>query len=118
MLIIERILDVLEKKHLKMVDLTRYLHLSTSTTSNWKTKLRNPPADLIVPICEFLDVSTDYLLTGTDKSTSSNDLDVDQEELLSIYSELDNEGKSIVKTTCYTERRRMNSSDDQKQRRA
>lgn len=108
MTIMDRILSILENNNQKMVDLTRFLGLSTSTTSNWKTKNRNPPAEYIAPICEFLGVSPLFLLTGSEnEKVQQPSLDNDQLELLSVYDSLDNEGKTIVKSTCYQEKRRL-----------
>lgn len=107
--IIERILMILEQKNKRMVDLTRYLNLNTSTTSNWKTKVRNPPSEYIYPICEFLEVSTEYLLTGkeTKKEPSSPQLNEDESELLNLFQQLDKRGKTKALNACYDEIDRM-----------
>ena len=68
MSIIERILYTLKERGLSMADLSRFLKINTSTISNWKLYNRNPPAEYIIPICEFLGVSSHYLLTGENES--------------------------------------------------
>ena len=77
-MIIHRILMLLEEKSLTAADLCRAIGINTSTMTNWKNRGTDPPAKLIVPICEFLGVSSDYLLTGKDNSIkgtiSSEDL--------------------------------------------
>lgn len=40
------------------------LGINTSTMTNWKNRGTDPPARYISPICEFLGVSIEYLLTG------------------------------------------------------
>lgn len=51
-----------------MVDLCRYLGINTSTMTNWKQRGTDPPAKYIAPICEFLGVDCELLLTGEKKS--------------------------------------------------
>lgn len=67
-MIIERVLSLLEEKSLKMVDLCRFLDINTSTMTNWKNRKTDPPAKFIFPICEFLGVTCEYLLTGEEKN--------------------------------------------------
>ena len=56
-MIIQRVLSLLDEKSLKAADLCRALDISTSTMTNWKNRGTDPPAKMIVPICEFLGVS-------------------------------------------------------------
>ena len=69
-MIIQRILQLLEEKNLKMADLCRYRDINTSTMTNWKNRGTDPPAKYIFPICEFLSVSCEYILTGTEKQNA------------------------------------------------
>lgn len=64
MKIIERVFMLLEEKGKKAADLARFLNISTSVTSTWKTRGTNPPSEYIAQICEFLDVPIDFLITG------------------------------------------------------
>lgn len=84
-MIIKRILELLESKNLKMADLCRYLDINTSTMTNWKNRNTDPPAKFIFPICEFLGVSCEYVLTGTEKISAFSQEDT---EWLSIIHEL------------------------------
>lgn len=73
-----RVLDLLNKKGLKQKDLASYLGTKPSTVNGWREPNRNPSSDLIVRICEFLGVSVNYLLTGSDAQNvvlSSEDSD-------------------------------------------
>ena len=67
MTISERIVHLLNEKGKKQVELARYMDISQITINSWTTGGRTPGADLIVPICEFLDASIRLLLTGEEK---------------------------------------------------
>lgn len=83
-MIIQRILTLLEEKSLKAADLCRAIGISTSTMTNWKNRGTDPPAKMIIPICEFLGVSCEYLLSGKEKSSFS----VEDAEWLSLIHKL------------------------------
>lgn len=85
-MIIQRILSLLEEKSLKMVDLCRFLEINTSTMTNWKNRGTDPPAKYIFPICEFLNISCEYLLTGKEKQPSV--ISSDDAEWLSLIHQL------------------------------
>lgn len=72
MKISERIFEIMKQKKLRASDLANYLQISPSTISDWKTKGNTPSADLIYKIAKFLDVTTDYLLTGEEVSMDIN----------------------------------------------
>ena len=66
-----RVLSLLNEKGLKQKDLADYLGTKPSTVNGWKESNRNPSSDLIVRICEFLNVSYEFILTGTEKTVYS-----------------------------------------------
>lgn len=86
-MITQRMLDLLDIKSLKMADLCRYLHINTSTMTNWKNRGTDPPAKYIIPICEFLNVSCEYFLTGKEEPASTN-LSIDDAEWLTLIHKL------------------------------
>ena len=47
---------------------------------------RSIPSEYIIPICEFFDISTDYLLTGKEDTSSNIKLDNNEQRLLKMYS--------------------------------
>lgn len=95
MTIIERILNLLDEKGLKMSELCQYIGVGTSTMANWKTRNTDPPAKYIAPICEFLNVSFDYILTGKKNTSSENSDDVNK--ALHYYERLTVEQKDYIK---------------------
>lgn len=94
MSLINDILDILGSKNKRQTDLCSYLGINTSTMTNWKNRNTDPPSKYIIPICEFLDVTPYYLLTGEEKSPSLPD---DELELLKYYKELpDREQQRLI----------------------
>lgn len=84
-----RVLDILSKKGIKQKDLANYLHTGASTINGWKSKNRNPSSDMIIPICEFLEVSCEFLLTGEEKKSSQcNIFSTEDIEWLSLIHRL------------------------------
>lgn len=58
---IEKLEETLKQKHLTMNKLAKGIDYSQSATSQWK-KGRMPQIDVLKKICEYLNVSADYLL--------------------------------------------------------
>ncbi len=68
MSISERMFYTLDQKGKLAADLCKVLKVGTSQTTSWKNRKTDPPAKYLVKICNFLDVSLEYLLTGVDNS--------------------------------------------------
>lgn len=81
-----RVLETLNKKGLKQKDLALYLGTKPSTVNGWKEPNRNPSSELIVRICEYLDISYEYLLTG--KENAATIVSSDDAEWLSLIHQL------------------------------
>ena len=105
MTISQRIFSVIEEKNLKYSDLADILDISKSVISSWKSRNSDPPARYLVQICDFLGISLVYLLTGHQTSTKS--LSEDEKKVLSVYSNLDESGKTIVMAKAIEELRRQ-----------
>lgn len=106
MTIAERIVEALDKAGKTRADLARHLGTQQSTVAGWVNAGRIPSSDAIVPICEFTGVSPLWLLTGVEPQPI--DLPADQRELLSLYAQLDDAGKTIVRAKAIEESRRGN----------
>lgn len=110
-MIIQRILALLEEKSLKMVDLCRFLEINTSTMTNWKNRGTDPPAKYIFPICEFLNISCEYLLTGKEKQPSV--ISADDAEWLSLIHQLPIEAQYEFRGEIKGYLKRLNEEADQ-----
>lgn len=81
----QNIQDILKQQKRTQKELAGHLNIATSTVNNWIKLNRSVPAEYIIPICEFFDISPYYLLIGEDKGPSLPD---DEIELLKYYKEL------------------------------
>lgn len=110
-----RVLELLKQKQLKQKDLAEYLNTGSSTINGWKSQNRNPSSDMIIPICEFLDITPEYLLTGEEKSNDkSNYLSSEDRELLKMIHELPADVRAEIKGEIkgYLKRMREESASD------
>jgi len=64
MQITQRIFELLKKQNKKQSELAEYIGISRAAISDWKGKGTTPTAEYLVKICEFFDVTLDYLLKG------------------------------------------------------
>lgn len=76
-----------------MVDLCRYLEINTSTMTNWKNRGTDPPAKYIIPICEFLEVDCNFLLTGKNTAKQKTFTSEEDTEWLTLIHQLPTEAK-------------------------
>ena len=71
-----RIFEVLEKKHISQKEFSEKTGIPQSTISEWKSKRTNPTSEKLMVICNVLDVSLEWLLSGSEKSGKrGNNLD-------------------------------------------
>ena len=115
MTICERMFALLENTPGKSAaTLSKVLGIGTSTTTNWKQRNTDPPSKYIVPICEYLNISVDYLLTGEEKAEATSALDSDELRLLEKYRQLDDDGKDAVRGVVLAEQRRIEAKTKNK----
>lgn len=88
----ERVESLILDNKLTFATVEQKLNFSNGSLKKWKTSI--PSADKIIQFADFFNVSCDYLLTGKEYSSV---LTADEQELLSVYRNLDlfNKGKVI-----------------------
>lgn len=101
MTITERIFSEIQQKHINQKEFARQIGVNEKTFSSWKVKNTLPAADKISIISDLLGVSTDYLLTGKEKSppaeqTAKEQLAPDEQELIENYRKLSERDKGKV----------------------
>ena len=66
MIISERIFEKLHELSMTQKEFSQRTGIQQSTISEWKKKHTNPSSDKIMIICKVLDISPEWLLSGTD----------------------------------------------------
>ena len=89
----QKVQDELKKHNLTQKQLSNHLSIATSTINNWIKLNRSIPAEYIIPICEFLNITPYYLLTGKEKEEFEN---IPEQELLESYRKLSDFEKGEV----------------------
>ena len=64
----KRIYELRKKKQVSQEDLANNLNVSRQAVSKWESNQTLPDLEKVVLMSEFFGVSTDYILTGKDKS--------------------------------------------------
>lgn len=85
--VIQRILNKLEEKDIKESKLAEYLGINKSVVYAWRRRETNPPVEYLEQICTLLDIDIEWLITGKNKSTTSN-LTENEKELLEHFQKL------------------------------
>lgn len=62
MSVIDKILKLLHEQKKSQADICKHLGIKPNVFTTWKTRGTDPPAKFLVQICEFFDVSLEYLL--------------------------------------------------------
>lgn len=89
MTISERLFSMLDERGLRASGLCKHLGIGTNITTGWKQRGTDPPAKYIAPICEYLDCSLEYLLTGEEtKKEPAPGISENGREMLTLYERL------------------------------
>ena len=96
---------IIKEKCLKPADVARGTGLSSTFFTEWKKgKSKNPNPISLQKIAEFLDISLDYLLTGTNSKYSDDDAlldvriseDIELKEAIKKYYSLNDKKRKHV----------------------
>ena len=97
MSIINRIVELLKRKGASQADICNYIGIKYNVFTTWKTRGTDPPAKYLVQICDFLNITLDYLFTGQEKSSSKDKLSDDEQEMLDLFNALSRDNKIRIK---------------------
>lgn len=100
----DKILMYFSENNIQPATVAKATGIDKSTFSKWKSKPTSKlDLDILVKIANYLNVSTDYLLTGKEKSPSAEQtakeqlsFDEDEQELLNLYRPLSEKDKARV----------------------
>ena len=85
----ERITNLLSSNSaFSQKDLANYIGKQPSTLSNWLLKDREIPSSYLISICEYLNVSLNYLLTGSEIESSNVTTSASDQEWLDLIHQL------------------------------
>ena len=73
MAISDRIMDRLQEIGMSQKEFSQKTGIAQSTISEWKSKGNNPTAEKILPICNVLGVSPEWVLSGVEVGGRNND---------------------------------------------
>ena len=94
---IERILATAEQKNIKQADIAKAIGKGTSQITNWKNRNSDPPLEHLPAIAQLLNVSIEWLITGTESAAITlPTFSEDKQQLLSYYDHCNNEGKNRI----------------------
>ena len=92
----KRIHDFRVERHMTLEQLAYKIGVTKAMISKYENDVNTPPYDRVLDIAEALNVSIGDLYGWHDDDFSDMDLSPDEEELLILYSGLDNEQKKQV----------------------
>ena len=105
MTICERIFYLIEEKKLKTSELAKKLNIKQSVITNWKKRNTTPPLEYALVICEFLQITLEYLITGKE----NNENTPEEKELIKYYRAADQRGKRTIMRTAKEEAQEQES---------
>ena len=93
MTIQERIEYLLNERKISKAELARRIERPYTTVDNWFKRNSEPGCTLAEPIAKALDVSIEFLITGTEKIIPGTVLPDEEQQLLDYYNAANQDGK-------------------------
>ena len=113
MSICERMFEIIDATPGKSAaGLCKVLGLKTNATTTWKTRNTDPPAKYLTRICEYLEITVMYLLTGEQELQENVVLDEREQNLITHFRALDLDGKAAVEHAAIEEHKRVKLEGD------
>lgn len=94
MTINERLFKTMNEKKVKQIDLANALGIKQQIVNNWKTRGTNPAMEYLPQICETLDISWEYLVTGENRQPHYS---AEEQRLISEYRNCNEVGKGRIR---------------------
>ncbi|WP_251389929.1 helix-turn-helix domain-containing protein [Mediterraneibacter agrestimuris] len=88
---ITRILDLIDASGLSDSAMCKELELGNGIIGKWRKGIQKPSTDAIIKVASYFNVSTDYLLLGTNRVSTS--FSVEDAEWLSLIHQLPKNAK-------------------------
>ena len=96
--IVDRIFDTMKEKKITQSQLATILGISQGTVAGWKQRNCPPPINYISTIAEVLNVSIDYLITGSDNPITYK-LSSTEQYLIRLFRTTSQENKDLIMHT-------------------
>lgn len=91
-----RLRDLREDRDLRQIDISKATGIDQRTLSNYETGKTNPDSFAIIKLCDFYNVSADYLLgREIDKNTTADEIVTRLEKIQQEISLVMNDIKNI-----------------------
>lgn len=97
MISLGKVLQSLRKERgLHQLDVANALHISNKTLSAYERDISEPSPPMLRAICDYYDVSADYLLE-INKKPDAISLSEEERQVLSYYNRLNSENKEGIR---------------------
>jgi len=77
--------------------LSEILRVNQDTITNYVKEKSFPKADMLLSICDILDISIDWLIKGDDNSNNIKQLTDEEKYIIKIFRELDSRDQDDIK---------------------
>lgn len=91
--ITERLFYIIEKKQMKLSDFAKAINTTSQALNNWKNRGTTPPMEYLPLICDTLDISWEWLVTG---ENSEETYTREEKYLISKYRDANKSGKTKI----------------------